>query len=214
MTARMELEGTNIGNWELLKRIPRSRFICRCVCGREKIVSLSNMRSGDSLSCGCVGWKISAKSSVTHGACLNGKESKEYRSWKNMMTRCYNSKCEMYEYYGGKGISVCKEWFNFSIFYKDMGDCPSGYSIDRIDSSLGYFKENCRWASNSTQAFNRKLFKNTSGRRGVCIRGKSITASITINYQRMHLGSFKSIEDASKARADAELKYFGFTSQT
>lgn len=68
-----------------------------------------------------------------------------YKIWAGMMSRCYNPKVKIYEYYGGRGITVCQKWHNFSGFYEDMGDRPDKLQLDRIDNSKGYSKENCRW---------------------------------------------------------------------
>lgn len=69
-----------------------------------------------------------------------------YQIWSDMKRRCNTPHRENYKYYGAKGISYCKEWKRFSAFKKDMWD---GYSenmtIDRIDPSKGYYKDNCQW---------------------------------------------------------------------
>jgi hypothetical protein len=91
--------------------------------------------------------------------------SPAYSSYHSMMNRCRNKKNNRFKHYGGRGISVSKEWKTFEKFYEDMGDRPEGTSLDRIDNSKGYSKENCRWATNIQQASNRRTvifltFKN------------------------------------------------------
>lgn len=74
-----------------------------------------------------------------------------------MRHRCYNPKTPYYDNYGGRGITVCPEWFNsFETFLDDMGKRPtSGHSLDRIDNNLGYSKDNCRWATSKVQNNNK-----------------------------------------------------------
>lgn len=82
----------------------------------------------------------------------------EYRVWKNMRARCY-APCNIHMgKYQEKGIKVCERWDSFDNFYNDMGDRPEGYTLDRIDGDKDYSPENCRWATWSTQAKNRKGF--------------------------------------------------------
>jgi hypothetical protein len=72
-----------------------------------------------------------------------------------MRQRCNNPNCRDYRWYGGKGVTVCEEWNDFINFYSDMGDPPGpGYSIDRIDPTKGYSKDNCRWATHRQQVNN------------------------------------------------------------
>ena len=93
---------------------------------------------------------------------VEGKDRKtmrEYRIWKGMKTRVTNPNQDDAKRYVLRGIKCCNEWLNsFDSFYKDMGPCPEGYSLDRINPNEDYCPENCRWASNETQARNRGDF--------------------------------------------------------
>ena len=85
----------------------------------------------------------------------------EYQIWKGIKRRCYLVTCLDYKDYGGKGITVSDEWLNdFSTFIRDMGPKPAAkYSIDRIDGTKGYSKDNCRWATTKEQSNNRACVK-------------------------------------------------------
>lgn len=87
----------------------------------------------------------------------NGKRrsSPEYRSWQAMRTRCNNPNNADWHLYGGKGIQVDPAWDDYRRFLDDMGRRPSpAHTLDRIDSSKHYTKENCRWATHTMQGRN------------------------------------------------------------
>lgn len=91
-----------------------------------------------------------------HGHNCRGKRSTEYEIWAGLKSRCLNKKNKLYPYYGGRGIKVCSRWLDFNNFISDMGFRPKDKTLDRIDNSMGYNKENCRWASKAEQSRNKR----------------------------------------------------------
>jgi hypothetical protein len=81
--------------------------------------------------------------------------TRTYITWCNMKQRCLNANRPDYKYYGGRGIKVCDRWLKFKNFYEDMGERPIGMSLDRIENSDGYTKENCKWSSPTEQNNNK-----------------------------------------------------------
>ena len=133
----------------------RAYWFCKCDCGNIAIVSGNKLLVGRTLSCGCYGKEVLIKSVTTHG--LSDKIP-EYRCWNGIKDRCYNINSESYNYYGGRGITVCDRWINsFENFLEDMGRKPSKlHSIDRIDNDGNYEISNCKWSTKSEQVRNRR----------------------------------------------------------
>lgn len=92
---------------------------------------------------------------VAHG--LTYSRKREYSAWLSAKTRCYNPNYHNYALYGGRGIAMSDEWrTDFPKFLADLGSCPPGHSLDRIDSDGPYVAGNCRWATNTQQLRNRR----------------------------------------------------------
>ena len=213
MTSLENIVGKKFGRWLCLHptdKIPKQdrKFICVCECGTFKLVVGYSLTSGLSKSCGCLRREKSAFNKRTHGLC----KTKEHNSWRGMKSRCDNPKDTHYQFYGERGITYDKSWSDFEVFLSDMGNCPDNFQLDRIDVNKNYSKENCRWADLTQQAYNiRKKRNNTSGRTGVYYNKQYGTyyAIITIYKVVIHLGSYKTFDEACDARMLAEIMYYG-----
>lgn len=127
-------------------------WLCKCDCGDESIYLATHVRHKRKELCKKCFQKKSNEKHKTHGM----KYTPTYSSWVAMKNRCLCESSKDFEKYGKKGITICEEWKNsFEQFYLDMGEKPKGTSIDRINNTLGYSKENCRWATNSEQQKNK-----------------------------------------------------------
>ena len=88
----------------------------------------------------------------------NPSGTREYYAWRSMRNRCSNQHHAAWKNYGGRGVSVCDRWLHdYDAFFEDMGPCPDGYSLDRIDTLKGYEPANCRWTDWHTQLNNRRV---------------------------------------------------------
>lgn len=151
------------GRITLLKELDpicRARmFLCQCDCGKVWPVALRYIKSGMTKSCGCLKAEL-RKLPRSHGMSGRFNKSTEYKIWASMIQRCTNAKEWAFQYYGGRGITVCDRWRKFENFYADMGPRPSKeLSLDRIDPNGNYEKSNCRWATKSEQSYNRRVAK-------------------------------------------------------
>jgi hypothetical protein len=133
------------------------RFLCKCDCGNEKVVILSNLNNGSTKSCGCLNKEVASNRLKKHG----DSGSPEHKTWKAMKQRCDNPKGNRWMHYGGRGIKVCDRWINsYENFILDMGRKPGPeYSIDRINVDGNYEPSNCKWATPKEQS--KKTRRNT-----------------------------------------------------
>lgn len=131
-------------------------WVCRCECGKQTLVYSSNLLSGRTQSCGCLGSESSRERFTTHGHSIGGEQTPTYKTWAHMLGRCENPGDHAYARYGGRGIRVCTEWHEFENFLRDMGEKPEGLTLDRIDNDSDYYLKNCHWATYTEQNRNRR----------------------------------------------------------
>jgi hypothetical protein len=122
----------------------------------------------------------------------------EYSSWWHALQRCYDPTFVYYFYYGGRGITVCERWRDFSNFYTDMGPRPTPqHTLDRIDNDGPYAPENCRWATRQEQARNRRSNRMlTLNGETLCLSEWAERIDLPANALYMRLYNGWSIEQA------------------
>lgn len=130
-------------------------WLCQCDCGNKTLVRTPMLNSGRTKSCGCYREEVQRNRLETHG----GRNSRLYRTWTNMKSRCFNSNTKSYQNYGARGITVCDEWLNdFQAFYE--WSIKNGYSdeltLDRKNTYGNYEPNNCRWATAKQQQNNKR----------------------------------------------------------
>jgi len=130
---------------------------CRCDCGASVECAGVSLRGGNTKSCGCLRAIVGREVNLQHGAA--SEMTGAYRSWRTMLQRCRDPKCNRWKDYGGRGIKVCERWQQFENFLSDMGERPEGGSLDRIDTNGNYEPSNCRWLPRNEQVRNQRKTK-------------------------------------------------------
>lgn len=154
---KFDISGKKFGRLTAIMYMRKSRWKCRCECGRENSATYTNLTQGIVQSCGCFRIEQVRARLTKHGHSRIGHRSKEYSAWNKMKDRCHRVTDKNYSRYGAKGIRVCDEWLHdFPKFLAHIGPCPdTKMSIDRIENSKGYEPGNVRWATRKVQSANR-----------------------------------------------------------
>lgn len=160
-----DLTGKIFGRLKIISRGPntndnKATWNCKCECGRYHHATAANLKQGHSKSCGCIVIDRVIKMSTTHG----DSNSKEFRAWRSMRTRCYWTNSKRYKDYGGRGIRVCDTWNeSYIAFLSCIGRAPSlRHSLDRIENNGNYEPGNVKWSTPKEQANNRRKINLTT----------------------------------------------------
>ena len=156
---KKDLTGQRFGKLTVLEFVQttdeESHWRCRCDCGNIAVIRIGGLTSGKTQSCGCLQKERASQAKKKHGM----THTRLYNIWKSMKERCYNRNAVNYNRYGGRGITICKEWQNnfqaFATWAQNNGYNDS-LTIDRIDNYKEYSPDNCRWCDVQTQSKNRR----------------------------------------------------------
>lgn len=185
-------------------------WLCHCTCGGQIVTRGDRLKYGTTSSCGCL--YSNSPLRLKHGESKGRSKTREYVTWQAIVQRCGNPNNHAYSYYGGRGISICDRWkSSYENFLDDMGRMPGeGYSIERVDVNGDYSPDNCKWATMKEQSRNKRVgSRNRSGVTGVSpYKNNRWVARITNDRKLIHIGIFDTLEAASKARKEAENKYW------
>lgn len=169
MPKLIDLTGKRFGRLTVIDRapnriskcgLPNVRWNCVCDCGNEVTVDGSSLRNGHTQSCGCYHLDRAIEANITHGDSHGGVcscKNRLYSVWCNMKSRCMNHNNKRYYRYGGRGITICKEWIDDYASFRQWS-YDNGYqdnlTLDRVDNNEGYSPDNCRWVTYKDQANN------------------------------------------------------------
>lgn len=191
MAAIQYTEGQVVGSLTFVRetearnKMRRAIFRCRCSIEFEAFISL--VKNEHTRSCGCFKRLMAKNLKRSHGYA----GTPVYLVWWSMLRRCENPACKSFSDYGARGITVCDRWHTLGNFIEDMGEPPRGLTLDRIDNSKGYYKENCRWATAEEQNNNtrsNKIIEWRNQRLSVSQWSREIGIPRSTIHSRMHRG--------------------------
>ena len=204
MPKLIDLSGQRFGRLLVVREDERKHgrktWLCRCDCGREKVVPSAALVHGRTQSCGCLRNEKTLARNAQRNDPSAKRKSPLYHRWACMIQRCENPNNPSWHNYGGRGIKVCKVWRDsYDAFVADMGEPPtSKHTIERIDNDGDYTPENCRWALRSDQLRNqrRSIIVTIDGE---TLHAKEWATRLGVNYQRItkeyRHGGIRAVED-------------------
>ena len=132
----------------------------------QDVVERSVIKAKRDKSCGCKRYDLVQAAKTKHAM----SKTPIYNAWQCMIRRCNNPAVKCYPRYGGRGIKVSSDWLVFENFYRDMGDCPDGMTLEKIDNYGDYTKENCKITTFHYQCRNlRSNVRLVIGNKELCI---------------------------------------------
>lgn len=185
----LDIAGQRYGRLVAIRREPAGRhtkWLFRCDCGNEALMHLDAVRAGRSTSCGCLRTEQIRERSLTHGHRVDRKTSRTLKAYQHAKSRCENHNDPKFLNYGGRGITMCREWReDFQTFLRDMGECPPRMTLDRVNVDGHYEPRNCRWTSHRQQARTRtnNVLVEFEGRQVIL---KDFAALMGVNYKALH----------------------------
>ena len=146
-----------IHNWTILKKIRKHEHnyvLAQCKCGTIHEVRLYHIEAGDSKQCRKCG-------NTRH----NQSDTKLFGIWQNLFTRCYNKNSSRYRWYGGRGITMCQDWYTFVPFkeWAESSNYSDTLTIDRINNNGNYEPDNCRWITNAENTNSYAWLRDNNG---------------------------------------------------
>lgn len=166
----VDITGQRFGRLIAIRRVGSRRYPgggtlsmweCKCDCGNTITIPLCALKTGNTQSCGCLHKENVRNIHFVHGE----SHSRLNELWKGMKARCNNPKNTSFKWYGGKGVTVCKEWSESFVKFKEWmlengydETLPRGVqTIDRIDPCGNYEPSNCRLISIQEQQRNKQI---------------------------------------------------------
>ena len=152
----IDITGNRFGRLTVKKRAGSTKagnatWECLCDCGATTTQQSTDLIAGAVISCGCYRKERLQEIGLKHGHAA--PRTRTYEAWVAMRKRCRANKKYRAQYYD-RGIRVCDRWSEFPAFLSDMGECPPGLTLDRIDNDGNYEPGNCRWATAKQQCNN------------------------------------------------------------
>lgn len=156
----IDMTGRQCGYWQVLYFAGFAKryavWKCKCTCGTKGLVRGSHLRSGKSLSCGCV-----------NRAAMGRSTSREFGTWSRLPKNM-----------------LCRRWRSFAGFIADMGRQPTGYYLVPSVGARILSKRTCEWAAYKRPPIGSIAY--VLGANGTAKTAKQIAADLGISRQSLY----------------------------